>query len=77
MPRKPKPTLGHRLRQRREALKLTRLQLSQQLSPPVDPQTIYEWETDRYLPEEHRRANLAAVLGGTYRAAEFEFPGDE
>jgi ribosome-binding protein aMBF1 (putative translation factor) len=67
-------TLGQQIRRRREALELTRVQLSQRLTPVVDPQTIYEWETDRYLPEEGRRANLAEVLGGTYQAPRFVFP---
>jgi DNA-binding XRE family transcriptional regulator len=67
-------TLGQQIRRQREAVSLTRVQLAERLSPRVDPQTIYEWETDRYLPEEGRRANLAEVLGGTYQAPRFVFP---
>jgi len=71
---KTNETIGQQIRRRREMLGLTRLQFSQMLSPAVDPQTIYEWETGAHLPEERRRENLAAVLGGIYQAATFSFP---
>jgi transcriptional regulator with XRE-family HTH domain len=54
------PTLGARIRKRRQELRLTQKQLAGKLG--VDESSVIHWEKDKHYPARHLGA-LEAVLG--------------
>lgn len=49
----------NRIADLRKARELSRAALARELDPPVDPHTIYRWETGRFGIKDARKAQLA------------------